>query len=256
MARTIWTRAETVLAFALYCRLPFGRLHARTQEIISVAKKLNRSANSVAMKCCNLASLDSTHRARGVKGLNKASTVDRELWSEFESNPDSVLFEAATAYGQLDFSITRVSDPELEQLEGTDRERLVRVRVNQYFFRELILSGYGERCAVCTLPIPQLLVASHIVPWAVDPSLRLNPRNGLCLCGTHDLAFERGFLRVHQDFSIEIAVPANFQTSASVKDWLVRFDGARLELPQRWTPDPRFLERKLAFVNNACVPRQ
>jgi putative restriction endonuclease len=204
------------------------------------------------MKCVNLASLDETHQARGIRGLSKASAVDRELWAEFHANPDSVSYEAAEALAKFESrDLLPTPDPELEHLEGRERERVTRVRVNQYFFRDLILAGYGEACAVCGLPIPQLLVASHIVPWSVDIPSRMNPRNGLCLCGTHDLAFERGFLRVHQDYSISISIPKRFHPVPAAQNWLLRFDGGRLQLPQRWRPDPELLARKLVLLGDA-----
>jgi putative restriction endonuclease len=205
------------------------------------------------MKCCNLASLDETHQARGVAGLKKASAVDRDLWTEFQANPEKVSYEAASALAQVESrAILPTTDPELELLQGKERERVTRVRVNQYFFRDLILAGYGEACAVCGLPIAQLLVASHIVPWSVDASLQMNPRNGLCLCGTHDLAFERGLVRVHQDYSIHIAVQDRFRAASATRDCLLRFDGSRIQLPQRWQPDADLLARRLTLLAEQC----
>ena len=43
MAGKLWTRDETLVAFNLYCRTPFGRLHARNQEIIELASALGRT---------------------------------------------------------------------------------------------------------------------------------------------------------------------------------------------------------------------
>jgi len=73
MAGQAWTRAETLVAFNVYCRTPFGRLHARNPEIVEVAKALGRTPDSLAMKCCNLAAFDSALQERGIKGLSKAS---------------------------------------------------------------------------------------------------------------------------------------------------------------------------------------
>jgi putative restriction endonuclease len=50
--------------------------------------------------------------------------------------------------------------------------------VKQYFFRQMVLASYAYRCCITGLAIPELLNASHIVPWAADPKNRLNPRNG------------------------------------------------------------------------------
>lgn len=244
-----WTRTETLAAFALYCRTPFGRLHARNPEIIQIATKLGRTPGAVAMKCCNLASLDDTHQSRGVKGLQKVSTADRQLWADFLSNPETVCFEAATTVAQLESrpALPRLELPLIERA-GEEREQIVRRRVNQYFFRDLILTGYGEACAVCRLPIPGLLIASHIVPWSVDEKVRMNPQNGLCLCGTHDRAFEQGILRIERSYVISIHVPDRHRRAPSVVEWLFRYEGESIQLPHRWIPDPELLDRKLAMV--------
>ena len=68
--------------------------------------------------------------------------------------------------------------------EGLERERRVRTRVNQHFFRAAVLAAYDHKCCVTGLAIPELPVASHIVPWAANPKRRMNPRNGLCCPST------------------------------------------------------------------------
>jgi hypothetical protein len=57
-----WSRDELVVAMNLYCKLPFGQLHQRNPVIIALAEKLGRTPGSVAMKLCNLASLDPSSR--------------------------------------------------------------------------------------------------------------------------------------------------------------------------------------------------
>jgi len=43
-----------------------------------------------------------------------------------------------------------------------------------------------------------LLVASHIKPWAdSDDRERLDPRNGVAACPTHDAAFDTGLITVN-----------------------------------------------------------
>ena len=72
-----WRRAELIVAFNLYCKVPFGQLHKSNPLIIQLANKLGRTPSSVAMKLVNFASLDPTHKNRGVRGLSHASTSDR-----------------------------------------------------------------------------------------------------------------------------------------------------------------------------------
>lgn len=80
MAARHWQRDELLAAFALYCETPFGRLHSRNPHIAALASPLGRSPSAVAMKLCNLASLDPSQMARGIAGLANVSKADRELW--------------------------------------------------------------------------------------------------------------------------------------------------------------------------------
>src|SRR5262249_15410944 len=155
----------------------------------------------------------------------KTAALDREVWAEFESDPERIDHEATIALNKLGIGQPdEVLEPELATLEGRERETIARVRINQRFFRDMILASYGEACSVCGLPLRQLLVAAHIVPWAIAHELRMNPRNGLYLCGTHDLAFERGLLRVAPDYRIQLVVPSVGAGHRTVNEWLTRYD--------------------------------
>ena len=189
MASRPWTRDETLVAFNLYCRTPFGRLHARNPDIISTARDLGRTPSALAMKCCNFAAFDPALQARGIAGLSKASRLDREVWEQFNSDPETVGFESEIATARLRGTVLEDAPVlEWEHLEGLDREAVTKVRVNQALFRSIIVAGYRCECCVCTMPIQSMLVAAHIVPWSVDHTHRMNPRNGLCLCVLHDRA--------------------------------------------------------------------
>ncbi len=181
--------------------------------------------------------------------MQNASSMDRHIWAEFAANPEAISFEAAVAFADP-AALTVESEAEMPIPEGMERERLVRVRVNQRFFRRMVMSSFNESCAVCELPIPQLLVASHIVPWATDVALRMNPRNGLCLCGTHDRAYECGLLRIERTYVMRVAVPAKHHPARAVIEWLLKFDGKSIQMPQRWLPDPDLLQRRLDMVSN------
>jgi putative restriction endonuclease len=58
-----WTREHLLIALNLYCKLPFGKLHRGNPIIVEVAAKMGRTANSLAMKLCNFASLDPVQQA-------------------------------------------------------------------------------------------------------------------------------------------------------------------------------------------------
>ena len=81
---------------------------------------------------------------------------------------------------------------------------------------------------------------------------RMNPRNGLCLCGTHDLAFEHGILLVQPDCMIQVASPfGEFRGTEAADTWLFRYRGQRLRSPERWPPDPELLSRRYAAMTAA-----
>lgn len=153
MSKTNWSRDQTLAALGVYCRTPFGKLHARNPEIVRVASALGRTPSALAMKCCNIASHDPAQQARGVNGLTRSSNLDRQVWMEFESDPESTAFEAESVLAALsERDLEMTESIEWEDVSGLDRERMIKVRVNQSFFRSMILTGYRSSCAVCELP--------------------------------------------------------------------------------------------------------
>lgn len=244
MPRRNWNRHETLVAFNLYCRTPFGRLTSSNPDIIAVASAIDRTPSSVAMKCCNLAALDPSHQARGVRGLSNAARLDAEIWDAFRNDPEQIAFDAELAYSEALAMAPRVSEfVEWEDIQGLDKTQLAKVRVNQHYFRAMILTGYRSQCAICELPIASLLVASHIVPWSVDKSLRMNPRNGICLCSLHDRAFDLGLITIDRDHEIRLnSVFSDTAGVESVAACFLKYQRRKLRLPERWVPDPDLLE--------------
>lgn len=50
-----WTREETLIAFALYCKIPFGKISKSNPEILEVANMLGRTGRAVLSfynNCC------------------------------------------------------------------------------------------------------------------------------------------------------------------------------------------------------------
>ncbi|MDI6448977.1 hypothetical protein QJ522_07955, partial [Sedimentisphaerales bacterium M17dextr] len=65
----LWNREELILAFDLYCRIPFRRTKANNPEVIALADLLKRSPASVARKLGNFGSFDPELKTRAVRGL-------------------------------------------------------------------------------------------------------------------------------------------------------------------------------------------
>ena len=77
-----WTEDELKLALALYCQIPFGKMHSRNQDVIRLAGNIGRTPSAVAMKLVNLASLDLAIINSGRSGLGNASAMDRRVPDE------------------------------------------------------------------------------------------------------------------------------------------------------------------------------
>ena len=126
--------------------------------------------------------------------------------------------------------------------EGRERERIVRVRVNQRFFRTVVLAAYENKCCVTGLAAPELLVASHIVDWARDSKQRMNPRNGLCLNALHDRAFDSGLMFLDQSLTVCYRPTLKCQPRNDGLDWLLSFEGKPISLPRKFRPDLLLVE--------------
>jgi hypothetical protein len=239
--RRPWSRDELLIAFNLYCRMPFGRLHQRNPTIISVADHLGRTPGSVAMKLCNFAAFDPLLRARGVRGLSGVSVADRELWDEFHADWTRLAIESQQAMERLcgREPIVAGEVPDIPQ-GPSEAVRPVRVRLVQSFFRQAVLASYEGRCAICSLGLRRLLTAGHIIPWSVSRERRADPTNGLALCALHDRAFDAGLIGVDESMRVMVADKARCSRPPALhRVGLLDIEGSRLAKPRRFAPDPK-----------------
>ncbi|HNW38669.1 MAG TPA: HNH endonuclease signature motif containing protein, partial [Methanosarcina vacuolata] len=74
----------------------------------------------------------------------------------------------------------------------TERKGLVTSRVGQGAYRKGIIHRWEYKCAVTGFDKLDVLIASHIVPWAESTdSERLDIHNGILLSPTYDALFDR-----------------------------------------------------------------
>lgn len=240
-----WTREELILAINLYCKLPFGKLHRNNPDIKHLAALIGRTDNAVAFKLVNFASLDPSLQQRGIKGASNVSSLDKEIWNEFYAHWDVLPYESEKLLAQFQNTtveyINNISEQDLPK-EGKERERLVKTRVNQSFFRNTILAAYNNTCCITGIEQREFLIAGHIKPWGIDEANRLNPRNGIAINALHDRAFETGYLTITPEYRIKISPLLAKQKSKSLQDFFLKFDNKELILPSRFLPDVEFLK--------------
>lgn len=242
----LWTRDELILAINLYCKLPFGKLHRNNPEVIHLANLIGRTSNSVAYKLVNFASLDPSLKARGIKGAANSSILDKEIWNEFFNHWDILPFESERLLANFEHTsieeLNYISEEDLLK-EGKTREQIVKVRVNQSFFRKTIMASYNNTCCITGIQQKEFLIAGHIVPWGIDEKNRLNPRNGIAINALHDKAFECGYITITPDYEIKISSLLKKQNKGTTSnDYFLKYDNQKIILPSRFLPDTEFLK--------------
>jgi putative restriction endonuclease len=243
--RNDWTRDQLILAFNLYCKLGFTKIKYTHPLIIDLSKLINRTPSAVAFKLVNFARLDPELQKRGVKGMEHGSKGEEAIWDEFNSNWDKLAYESELLLAQYKHvPVEEINDIDEIKItkEGIEREALVKIRVNQGFFRATVLSSYDNKCCITGISVPQLLVASHIIPWSIDKNNRVNPHNGLCLNALHDKAFDKGLITITPDYKIKVSsylLESNDKASLS---FILNIHNKEIIKPQRFVPVREFLE--------------
>lgn len=235
-----------MVAFNLYCRIPFGKIHKANHEIVKVAKLFGRTPSALAMKMLNFASFDPFHRSRNVSGLKNASSLDKAIWDEFHEDWEGLAAESQNLLSQMPSGVVGDLQGEFETTidpaSPTEVIRPTRVRLVQTFFRDAVMASYDRRCAICDVSLPELLNASHIIPWSKDVARRADPTNGLALCVFHDRSFDRGLVSFDDSYRMLLSKKAGVETdSALQREGLLNLVGKALRLPSRFRPDPAAL---------------
>jgi putative restriction endonuclease len=242
MGHRDWTREELIVAFNLYCKIPFGRIHIRNPLVIELARAIGRTPSAVSWKLANFARLDPALQKRNIAGAAHGAKAEVEVWNEFSSDWERLAFESERLLAQITGRVSELEEEVKAFPEGKTREAMIRTRVNQGFFRAAVLAAYGSSCCVTGCSVPELLNASHIVPWAVDVKNRTNPRNGLCLNALHDRAFDCGLLTVMPNLRVKISPKAKQKSSdVGTRELLLRYEDAPISLPRHFAPEPEFL---------------
>lgn len=249
MARQLWSHDELVITLALYFQLPFGRLNRATPEVKELGELLGRGANSAALRLVNFAACDPYILATGRHGMASGAKVCQPIWDEYANDLERLFTEAAQIRARLQGN--RLEDllpvetiSELKDYTGLVREAIVKVRVNQYQFRTMILNNYHETCAITGINNSRLLVASHIIPWADREDTRLNPENGICLSALYDRAFDKGFITIRpDDYTVMLSSELKDRLeSVAYKEHFGKIENKRIILPEEHKPNASFLQ--------------
>lgn len=137
---------------------------------------------------------------------------------------------------------------EQKSYEVADSTATIKTRGSaQKAFAGAVKANYAYRCAITGIETKDFLVASHIVPWSEDQSIRLDPSNGICLSLLVDRAFEKGQLLIEDDLTVRIDLD-KVGCDHALRSQLEPYNGKKLSTPENEAPQTQYLQRRRALV--------
>lgn len=251
--KNLWTREELILAFNLYLKIEFGKTHKGNPDVIALANIIGRTPSSIGMRLGNFASIDPYHQKRGVGGLKGGMNQVKPIWEEFFHNQEELVFlsEQILAIKEKTSIENKYQDIlfDLNGLKGETVKREVKTRVNQYFFRKMILTNYANKCAISGIDIPELLLASHIIPWSKNENERLNPENGICLSALYDKAFDKGLIGINSNYQVILSTNIKKKKESTFyQSHFATIENQRITDGIKYLPRKDFLEYHLDTI--------
>lgn len=177
----------------------------------------------------------------------------KPIWDEFLYNQEELVFLSEKILARKEnTSIKNKYQDILFDLKGLKGETVIRevkTRVNQSVFRQMVLTNYANKCAITGIDIPELLLASHIVPWSKNENERLNPENGICLSALYDKAFDKGLIGINKNY--QVILSASLKKKKETSFYQSHFDtieNLKITNPIKYLPRKEFLEYHLDTI--------
>jgi hypothetical protein len=135
-------------------------------------------------------------------------------------------------YGNQNLINAKTLDPDEENDYAINNKLMeIKARQKQSKFRKSVLNNFENRCCITGISEKDLLIASHIIPWAAKVETRLDPANGLCLFVLYDALFDQGYFSLDNNY--KIIIPNNIeQFSSNLKIILEEIKGKKIFEPK------------------------
>ena len=113
----------------------------------------------------------------------------------------------------------------------------------------MVLSNYTTKCAITGIDLPELLLASHIIPWSKNKEHRLNPQNGICLSALYDKAYDKGIIGINQNYEIILSTSLKKKKETLFfKNHFAPIENLKISEPLKYLPRKEFLEYHLDTI--------
>ena len=113
----------------------------------------------------------------------------------------------------------------------------------------MVLANYTTKCAITAIDLPQLLLASHILPWSKNEEHRLNPENGICLSALYDKAFDKGIIGINKNYEVILSSTLKKKKDTLFfKNHFAPIENLKITKPVKYLPRKELLEYHLDTV--------
>ena len=109
----------------------------------------------------------------------------------------------------------------------------IKARQKQSLFRKRVLENFRNQCCLSTVKEENLLIASHIIPWADRIETRLDPSNGLCLSYVYDKLFDDGYFSFNNHLKVIVSDQASI-LSGEIQNILVSIENNKIREPHNY----------------------
>lgn len=203
-----------------------GKSHRKIQREILNLPAPSRGGGFIAMEI-----LHHFNIRENKKGILRNSSLEK-----LKGSTDKAFIKALKIYEELNlikkeaenyFATNQIIN---KNNKPTEVKSEIAIRIYQNKLREVILSNYQSKCAICEINKPDLLVCSHIKPWVTDKEERLNPQNVICFCVLHDKMFDKGYFSLDSNYKIIFGQKADNQIKKLLKN--LTFKAPKVNPPQ------------------------
>lgn len=166
-------------------------------DVRELKKALDNSV-STCERGCKVYSMTSEYLPVYVSHLKSENITDLETP---KGKASSVRFKNERSNKKKRYIATteRIKE-KIKELSEREKEAIIKQRIGQGYFRDLLLQKYGCKCALCSITTLYMLRASHIKSWKASTNdQKLDENNGLLLCAHHDALFDKYLLSFEDD---------------------------------------------------------
>lgn len=248
-----WSREQEIVALYMYCLIPFNKVSGNNPHIAKMANIIGRpNANSLKAKIGNFGKYDTNLAA---VGLGHSSHLDEEIWNEYNGRWQDLEVDALKLIEKFQHA-NHEEQTEIPFIPiGKEREVVIKQRINQSLFRNMVLSAYNNTCCITGLARPELIEACHIIDWADDEKNRINPCNGLAMNVLFHRAFDKLYLGISTDLRVIISDKLYDGLRGKDKDKTYEifnpYNGKNIMLPKKFKPNTEFIEKQYTKFTNA-----